>query len=327
MLRLLSRMLVLSGLTSLCPNLSYSSPHAPSAWQADKLVAEGDRTCAIVLEKVVCWGSNRYGESDVPDGIGYASEIALGAIHTCALSDSDIRCWGNNEYGQLNAPDNLVNPRRLVAGSFHTCVITDLGLECWGANSDGQLDIPSDVITPVDVAAGSRHTCVINGDATVKCWGLKRWGQHYGYILLPPAWLTRPTVPPSPYVLNAQMSGGGLHTCIVGIYERGLENWRTCWGSNSWSQTSIPSWIDTSNLLELSTGMHHNCVIVSGSPHGKSVKCWGRNTQGQADPPILIGENPQHIAAGGDHSCVSTGQGVKCWGDNTHGQLEVPILK
>ena len=54
----------------------------------------------------------------------------------CALlSNSSLRCWGSNEYGQCNVPDGLLF-HAFSVGYLHTCgiVVASSGLLCFGFN-------------------------------------------------------------------------------------------------------------------------------------------------------------------------------------------------
>lgn len=76
-------------------------------------------------------------------------------------------------------------------------------------------------------------------------------------------------------------------------------------------------------------GADHTCAVTLVD----SVKCWGKNTDGQLGngafsnslvPTTVIGLNApvQALAAGEVHTCALTSAGaVKCWGNNSQGQL------
>ena len=56
------------------------------------MVAWADRTCGLRADgTVTCWASNRYGETDAPDG--QFTDVAAGDEHTCGLrTDGTITC-------------------------------------------------------------------------------------------------------------------------------------------------------------------------------------------------------------------------------------------
>jgi alpha-tubulin suppressor-like RCC1 family protein len=91
-------------------------------------------------------------------------------------------------------------------------------------------------------------------------------------------------------------------------------------------------------VQQLTAGYGHTCAVFSDG----SVKCWGRNSDGQLglEDTFSRGDGPQEmgaaltpielgagwrviqVAAGGAHTCAlrDTGE-VKCWGQGTYGQL------
>jgi alpha-tubulin suppressor-like RCC1 family protein len=71
-------------------------------------------TVALTEEgRVVCWGSNRVGQCNVPPGLRYVKLIRCGSEFTAAVtSEGKVICWGDNSVGQCNVPsdvDNVVN--------------------------------------------------------------------------------------------------------------------------------------------------------------------------------------------------------------------------
>ena len=78
---------------------SLSKPMAPS-WSGDSVALKTDGS-------VVVWGSNEYGQANVPAAalIGVVA-IAAGQSHTVALkSDGSVLAWGDNSLGQVTVPE------------------------------------------------------------------------------------------------------------------------------------------------------------------------------------------------------------------------------
>ena len=103
------------------------------------------------------------------------SEVSAGSEHTCGIDNFGVICWGSNNYGQLNIPESISNPSRLTTYFTHSCVIDDSGLKCWGANYNGQLNIPV-LNNPSEVSVGFSHTCAID-ETGAHCWGCNSRGQ------------------------------------------------------------------------------------------------------------------------------------------------------
>lgn len=235
--------------------------------------------------------------------------------------------------------------KTIAAGGDHTCYLTEAGgVKCWGRNDYGQLGNNSTVqksYAPVDVvglesgvqaiAAGRYHTCAITGSGSVKCWGGNSMGQ------LGDGTYTNRNAPVDVSSLTdtiVAIAPGAYRTCV--LTSGGSVK---CWGWNAYgglgngSKTGSLTPVDVVGLAEpvaaISGTSHHTCALtVSGS-----VKCWGRNNDGQlgdgtltdsAFPVDVSGlESGVHaIAAGGWYSFAITDSGaLKAWGGNFSGQL------
>jgi alpha-tubulin suppressor-like RCC1 family protein len=120
----------------------------------------------------------------------------------CAVLGERLACWGYNQFGQLGKPAvkyprkgsafvNVPSPMAVAVGFTHGCALSAEGdVHCWGSSSDGALgdgvlpppDEPSSrVIAPtkvkglgakaVDLDVGNSHSCVVLEDGGVACWG------------------------------------------------------------------------------------------------------------------------------------------------------------
>mgnify|MGYP001204756649 CR=1 FL=1 len=67
--------------------------------------------------------------------------------------------------------------------------------------------------------------------------------------------------------------------------------------------------------MQVSTGINNICVIED-----VGVVCWGDNSYGQTDVPIL--QDPIKVSVGSYFICALDVNGVSCWGDNTQRQIE-----
>ncbi len=319
----------------------YTAGDVPEVGVATRLAVGGHHTCALLESGLVrCWGRNQHGQlgygttEDVWGGealsrLGYvhlgsnAVKLAAGAEHTCALLDTGaVRCWGLNQHGQLGyghtrslGDDELPSSagdvdvggtvRELVAGGWHTCALLDTGaVRCWGRNDFGQL--------------GYGHTRSLGDDEPPSLAGDISVG---GRVL--------------------QLSAGDWHTCAL------LDTSAVrCWGLNSSGQLGLghtfaigndelPSSSESVSVsghpLQLSTGRHHTCALLSTG----SLQCWGDNGHGQlglghrdelhappAHPVDLAGAAVLHVTTGASFTCalLDTGE-VRCWGLNDSGQL------
>ncbi len=334
-------------------------------------ISLGDtHTCAIQDNgRIKCWGRNAEGQlgdgttldraapTAIPGLNSGSVTIAAGAYHTCALNHGgQALCWGSNLYGQLG--DGTLTTRfmpwgvsglngsayAIDGGFYHTCALTSAGgVKCWGYNSYGQLGdgTHTDRVAPVDVvglnsgaraiAAGDYHSCAIAANGRVVCWGENSAGQLGNGTMI------NQNTPVDVIDLGGHvlaLTAGGQHSCA--LTDTGAVK---CWGRNDFGQlgdgtnTNRTAPVEVAGLTggvrAVSAGHMHTCAVMTTG----SVKCWGRNGNGQLgdgtkrdrNTPVDVSgltSGAQDVASARDHTCalLETG-GMKCWGDNRYGQL------
>ncbi len=290
-----------------------------------------------------------------------ARQISLGNTHTCALTLSGgVKCWGSNSSGQLGNPAAAAKQAvpldvtglssgvvSLSSGIYHTCALMDSGrVKCWGMDDYGQLGDDSALASksaPIDVSgivnakaveAGGYHTCALTTSDQMLCWGWNASGQlgNSGAV-------ERQGTPVLVTGLSSSISSisaGGSNTCAV-TSSGGVK----CWGNDGNGQLgddealvnkSVP--VDvfglTSGISKVSVGNGFTCALTTSG----SVKCWGRDAQGQlgndaelaqrAIPVDVYGltNNVASIDTGSSHACaLLKSGGVLCWGNAASGQL------
>lgn len=268
-----------------------------------ELTATEERTCALFQNGTLkCWGENNSGQLGVGDlvkrgvyasemgealpfvdlGVGQtASSVSSGDSHTCMQSPEGlVKCWGEAQFLGLGLPlgilgdqvgemgdalpflnlGNDVKAKTVRSGGFHSCALLEGGLlKCWGANPHGQLGVS---------------------------WGVGGLGDEPGEM---------------GEALQAVDLGAGLlatdlavsdHS-VCALLEGGLVK---CWGWNADGQLGLGDtddrgdglgemgealpFVDTGaavKSLQRSMSFAHHCALLVDS----SVKCWGRNSEGQ----------------------------------------------
>ena len=107
------------------------------------------------------------------------SDIAVGFLHACALraDGGGVLCWGDNRWGQTDAPGGSYTA--IVAGYWHTCVLgADGEVTCWGDGpyNDRYADPPEHISTDpppgpyTAITAGDHFTCALRPDGEATCW-------------------------------------------------------------------------------------------------------------------------------------------------------------
>jgi alpha-tubulin suppressor-like RCC1 family protein len=113
-----------------------------------------------------------------------------------------------------------------------------------------------------------------------------------------------------------------------------------CWGYNADGELDdgsqaerhvpVPAGGLTTNVVAIAAGRFHNCALINGG----TVRCWGRNPNGQlgdgtlnatnANPSVAvsgIASGATAIATGDYFSCAVVSGAAKCWGSNYLGEL------
>eukprot|EP01135_Chromosphaera_perkinsii_P003186 Nk52_evm8s237 gene=Nk52_evmTU8s237 len=109
-------------------------------------------------------------------------------------SDNQVLCWGSNRWKQSKIPDELVHKdvKFVIAGEYNSCAAYSIesggGAFCWGANWEKQSAVPDMLARGSDreiisMGAGDWHTCAIylekrtSSWAKMRCWGENRFNQ------------------------------------------------------------------------------------------------------------------------------------------------------
>jgi alpha-tubulin suppressor-like RCC1 family protein len=334
-----------------------------------------DFHCALVGDVGKCWGTNVYGRlgdgttdnrpaPTIPIGLGSGvTSIDAGGQNACAIVNKVVKCWGPNDAGALgngtasnhNSPVDLPNisgATDVDVSASHGCAITSGSLKCWGYGGSGELGTGNTQNAPTAVAASAFSGSVlgvstISGTTCVEfSAGLKCIGNGTDGELGNNSTSNAPTTPvnTSPALAGVgRVDGRGDTYCAVDggqVY---------CWGTNSDSRlgqgagqtAAVLDHLDNPTLVpgiasgatSVAVGYRHVCAVVSNS-----LRCWGRNSNGEVTGTTTVGENPavqtpgvnsvssgsRAVAASYGTTCAvvtSPSGGVKCFGSNTSGQL------
>lgn len=322
---------------------------------------------------LVCGATYKvYAEDQQPSPVSY-QDISSGYNHTCAgTSTGKLVCWGSNVYGQIGSVDYSFAARStpgpvpglegmvisdFVAGGYNSCVINDQGaLYCWGSNNWKELGNPSfstwasGIPIPVSgmdsgtlgVSVGNGFVCALQENGDAYCWGLDYYESYSGSS----GWVHRPEPELVGHIDNPKdiFSNGG-HACMLSTTGVAM-----CWGLGEAGQLGNGQSVNQKfpvqvsnliNIISMSVGETHTCAIT-GATETELPKlwCWGDGSNGKlgVDPSTIgagnepievvgLGGVPIAVAAGKEHTCAIVQNGeatfVQCWGYNEEGQLGI----
>ncbi len=257
---------------------------------------------------VMSWGSNDYGESVVPSGLGLVMAIDAGSYHSVALKvNGTVACWGAGttasgiypHFGQSQVPAGLAGVVDVAAAGMHTVALrSDGSLASWGANDYGQSTPPDQLGIVKAIAAGFAHTVALLPDGTVRCWGRNNWGECNV---------------PSGLSNVANVSAGDTHVIV-----RKVDGSTLAWGNNFYGQIGVPQGLPP--LASIRSKGNHNV----GRTAAGEVWCWQFNSFGQSTVPAKLGI-VDLATPGGLHTLAIRHAGtLACWGSNANGQCSVP---
>ncbi len=270
-----------------------------STSQAAKLTSAAD--AATTEGTVVAWGSNNYGQSNIPAvALSGVTAMAAGGFHSLALkSDGSVIGWGRNSERQLNIPAGLSDVTAIAAGGFHSLALKSDGTVVgWGTNHNGQFNVLAGLSGVTAIAAGLEHSLALRSDGTVVGCGYNDYGQI--------------TIPDGLSGVVA-IAAGAFHSLALKS-----DGTVVAWGINVYGQASVPPGL--TDVAAISAGGEFSMALKSDG----SVVAWGINENGQiAVPAGLSGVTA--IAGGGAHSLALKSDGtVVAWGVSDYGSVTPP---
>ena len=297
----------------------------PAAVRFTAIDAGYGHSCGLRADRTVaCWGDNRSGQSNAPEGEFLA--VSAGGSQSCAIrTDHSVSCWGSGHDGSTRALDGLFQAvsagygpvcglrtdgtvaclggssdvsaasdgqfKAVASGLFFSCAApVDRAVTCWPSRDAGENDVPDEPL--VSLSAGSSHVCGLRSDSTIACWGNNFDGQT-----------------DAPGGRFRAVSAGGEHTC-------GLREDRTiaCWGNGHSGRIEAPR----GEFETVAVGGTHTCGLRANG----IVLCWGETADDRSRPPS--GQFAE-VSAGRFHTCgLLATMTIECWGQGEGGRTHPP---
>jgi len=132
---------------------------------------------------VRAWGSDRFGQTNVPAGLKDVIAVAAGqgpqSAHALALhADGSVTGWGDNTFRQAHPPAGLLDVTAIAAGELHSLALTRDGrVVAWGNGASDAVQVPKDLPPAQAIAAGADFSVALLQDNRVVAWGADDEGQ------------------------------------------------------------------------------------------------------------------------------------------------------
>ncbi len=259
------------------------------------LVLPGLSSRVQAATRVVAWGTNNFGQLDVPPGLTNAIAIAAGPYSAIALTaDGRLVPWGDNRSGHLNLPADLPPVSAVAVGFAHVNVLLpDSTVLGWGAGQGAY--VPFGLTNVVAIAAEGNRSLALKRDGT-----LVSWGDAY-------------PVPPEATNVVA-LACGGSHSLALRA-----DGTVVAWGSNFSGESAVPPGL--SNVIKIVAGGSTSLALrVDGS-----LVVWGYLSGLQNQPPAIAGRWAD-IAAHWFNIGLETNGVVRAWGGVDAVYTSVPTL-
>ena len=213
---------------------------------------------------VVAWGSNDYGECNVPPGLSNVVAIAAGSSnpHSLALkSDGTVLTWGDVREERI-VPFGLSDVVAIAAKSHSLALKSDGTVVAWGSNNYGSCNVPPGLSDVVAIAAGHYYSLALKNNGTVVAWGDNTCGQC--------------NVPDGLSDVVA-IAAGGYHSLALKS-----DGTVVAWGGNTFGECNVPPGL--SGIVAITTGGYKSFALKSNG----TVIMWGiKNNKDMYQVPVV----------------------------------------
>lgn len=250
------------------------------------------------VSKLVAWGRNNKGQTDVPEDLGEVVAIAAGREHNIVLkSDGTVAVWGDPL--ATNVPAHVTNVVSISAGVSHTHVLkADGTVAAWGDTFYPETtNVPAGLADVAQVAAFGYGGIALKADNSLVIWTPNSEGL--------------PNIPDE--AANVVLVRGANANGLV-LREDGTV---VMWGAGMYGQTNVPSGL--SDVVDIAAGHSHTLVLKSDG----TLVSWGVDDFGETVVPAGLA-NVKLFDAGYRYSLAVTNDTLVGWGYDSFGQLIFP---
>jgi alpha-tubulin suppressor-like RCC1 family protein len=234
--------------------------------------------------RVIAWGTNNFGQLDVPPGLTNVISIATAPYAAIALTaEGRLVPWGDNRNGQLNIPGGLPPVSAVALGFSHgNVLLPDSTVLGWGSGQGAQ--VPFGLTNVVSIAADGSRSVAVKADGTVVSWG-----DSYPV--------------PADATNIVAVACGSSHT--LGLRADGTV---IAWGSNHFGESTVPPGL--SNIVKIAAGSFHSFALKADG----TLHAWGFQATTHNQPPTDVTHWGGVAADWFNLGLLTTGT-VRAWGN------------
>jgi hypothetical protein len=248
-------------------------------------------SCAVENGKLWCWGSNKYGQLDVPK-LRDPYLVTVSDVTSCAADADGLKCWGQSNSPKEPKMKDITNLKSNRGSDY--CASNAEGVQCWGNGGFGTIATPLTSGKITSLAVSGDGACAMEDDGYPSCTSHASSSTAFDPPKLDP---------------TTVLAGAGSGYC--GLQKTAL----VCWGNKDWSNWFDKSTSPLKNVTQFSMGTWQSCAVNDGT-----LGCWGYASSPRAwqNPPDL--KNVYLLSVGDASACAATPVGIKCWGANDNGE-------
>jgi alpha-tubulin suppressor-like RCC1 family protein len=292
--------------TLVLSNVLFSQSGAYSVLVSNSLTWIQSRDADLSLSRIVAWGNNYNGQTNVPSGLTNVVAVAAGSSHFLALNaDGTVIGWGADDAQQIDVPSDLSGVVAIAAGMSRSIALkADGTVTAWGDYGSARNNVPFDLSDVVAVACGDYHTLALKSDGTIVTWGDDSYGQSSGPIT----------------ATNVVAIAAGSYHSVALRADGTVLTWGSYYDYSTGIYRVLTAPAGLSSVLNISSCSSAAMAIRSN----RTVAAWGDNAfLERAIPALAI----KVVAlAGGGFSCAALRADgtVVAWGDNNYLETKVP---
>ena len=165
-----------------CSVNAYASDNAEKTSNNSVKIAKvyaGDQVFGAIDKngKVYMWGSNYYGQCDIPKDLPPIVELGIGCFHVVALDkNGKLHGWGKQNDGELDFANDLPHMVSVTAKGYQTTALSKNGkVYKWGNTNGGSQDnVPADISNSkvVQISNGTYYASALTESGYIYTWGI-----------------------------------------------------------------------------------------------------------------------------------------------------------